>query len=58
MYEHYDMRIGQVVELSGSDYHDQCVVIEGDIPISIGFGILCPTHTMRRIDAMRAASDK
>ena len=33
MYEYYDMRIGQVVELSGSDYHDQCVVIERDIPI-------------------------
>jgi len=28
MYEYYDMRIVQVVELSGSDYHDQCVVIE------------------------------
>jgi len=58
MYEYYDMRIGQVVELSGSDYHDQCVVIEGDIPISIGFGILSPTRIMRRINAMRAASDR
>jgi len=57
MYEYYDMRIGQVVELSGSDYHDQCVVIERDMPISIGFGIFCPTRIMRHIDAMRA-SDK
>jgi len=48
------MRVGQVVELSGSDYHDQCVVIERDIPISIGFGIFCPTRIMRHIDAMRA----
>ena len=42
MYEYYDMRIGQVVELSGSDYHDRCVVIERDIPIPIGFGIFVP----------------
>ena len=27
MYEYYDMLIGQVVELSGSDYHNQCVVV-------------------------------
>ena len=58
MYEYYDMRIGQVVELSGSDYHDRCVVIERDIPISIGFGIFCPTRIMRHIDAMRASDRK
>ena len=28
MYEYYDMRIGQVVELSGSAYQDRFVVIE------------------------------
>jgi len=55
MYEYYDMRIGQVVKLSGSDYHDRCVLIDRDIPISIGFGIFCPTRIMRHIDAMRAS---
>ena len=55
MYEYYDMCVGQVVELSGSDYHDRCVVIERDIPISIGFGIFCPTRITRHIAAMRAS---
>jgi len=58
MYEYYDIRIGPVVELSGSDYHEQYVVIERVVPLSIGFGILCPNRIMRHIDAMRAASDR
>jgi hypothetical protein len=37
MYEYYDMSIGQIVHLNESD-HDQCEIMEREMPITIGFG--------------------
>ena len=54
MYEYYDMRIGQIVELSGSAWHGHYVVIERERPLKLGFDHdLFPSHVMRRIEAMR-----
>jgi hypothetical protein len=37
MYDYYEMRLGQLVGLSGSDYNDQCVVVETEFPVITGF---------------------
>jgi hypothetical protein len=40
MYEYYDMSIGRIVYLNGSDYNQREVIERESIPIVIGFGAL------------------
>ena len=54
MDEYYDMNIGQVVELSGSEYRDQRFVIEPVHPVQIGFcDELFSPSVMQKIKALR-----
>jgi hypothetical protein len=57
MYDYYDMRLGQLVELSGSDYAEERMVVETQNPITTGFcDDLFPPSVMTRIAAMRLDS--
>jgi len=54
MDEYYDMNIGQVVELCGSDYRDQRFVIEPVHPVQNGFcDELFSPSVMQKIKALR-----
>jgi hypothetical protein len=57
MYDYYDMRLGQLVELNGSDYADRRVDVETQFPITTGFcDDVFPPSVMRKIEAMRSNS--